>query len=63
MMGFTLAFAQLGIPAEVMGITLAINAIMDFPIAATNVSSWQITLLEVADSLGMLDKEVLHRDC
>ena len=61
MMGFAIAFAQLGIPAEVMGIALAVNAIVDFPAAATNVSGWQLTLIEVADSLDMLDKEVLHR--
>ena len=61
MMGFTVVFAQLGIPMEVMGIALAINAITDFPCTACNVSSWQLTMIDVADSLDMLDKETLHK--
>ena len=62
MMGFTVIFAQLGIPMEVMGIALAINAITDFPATACNVSSWQLTMIDVADSLKMLDKETLHKN-
>ena len=61
MMGFTIAFAQLGIPMEVMGVALAINAIVDFPATACNVSGWQLTMIDVADSLDMLDKETLHK--
>ena len=61
MLGFTIVFAQLGIPMEVMGIALAINVITDFPCTACNVSSWQLTMIDVADSLHMLDQEVLHR--
>ena len=60
MMGFTVLFTQLGIPMEVMGIALAINAITDFPCTTCNVSGWQLTLIDVADSLDMLDKETLH---
>ena len=62
MMGFTIAFTQLGIPMEVMGIALAVNAIIDFPCTACNVSGWQLTLIDVADSLNMLDKESLHKN-
>ena len=61
MMGFTVVFAQLGIPMEVMGIALAINAITDFPCTSCNVSTWQLTMIDVADSLNMLDKETLHK--
>lgn len=61
MLGFSVAFAQLGIPLEAMGIALAANAIIDFPGTACNVSSWQLVLIDVADSLDMLDKEVLHK--
>jgi Na+/H+-dicarboxylate symporter len=61
MMGFTVVFAQLGIPMEVMGIALAINAITDFPCTSCNVSTWQLTMIDVADSLDMLDKETLHK--
>lgn len=62
MMGFTVVFAQLGIPFEVMGIALAINAITDFPCTACNISSWQLTMIDVADSLNMLDKETLRKN-
>ena len=62
MMGFTIAFTQLGVPMEVMGIALAINAITDFPATACNVSGWQLTIIDVADSLHMLDKESLHKN-
>lgn len=62
MMGFTIVFAQLGVPMEVMGVAIAINAIADFPATACNVSTWQLTLIEVADSLTMLDKEVLLKE-
>ena len=47
---------------EVMGVALAINAITDFPATACNVSGWQLTLIDVADSLNMLDKESLHKN-
>ena len=62
MLGFTIAFAQLGIPMEAMGIAIAINAIADFPATAGNVSGWQLTLIDVADSLNMIDRNVLYKD-
>ena len=62
MMGFTVVFAQLGIPMEAMGVALAVNAITDFPATACNVSSWQLTMIDVADSLNMLDKETLRKN-
>ena len=61
-MGYIIAFSQLGIPMEVLGVALAINAITDFPCTACNVSSWQLTMIDVADSLDMIDKETLQRD-
>ena len=60
-MGFTIVFAQLGIPTEAMGIAIALNAITDFPLTAMNVTGWQLTMIEVADSLGALDKETLRK--
>lgn len=62
MMGFSAVFAQLGIPMDVMGIALAVNAIIDFPCTACNVSGWQLTMIDVADSLDMLDKETLYKN-
>ena len=60
-MGYTIAFTQLGIPLEVMGVVLALDAIIDFPATACNISGWQLTMIEVADSLDMLDKETLRK--
>ena len=60
-MGFTVVFAQLGIPAEAMAIAIALNAITDFPLTAMNVTGWQLTMIDVADSLGALNKDTLRR--
>ena len=58
-MGFTVVFTQLGLPLEAMAIAIALNSITDFPLTAMNVTGWQLTMIDVADSLDMLDKEVL----
>lgn len=62
LMGLTVAFTQVGIPLEVMGVAVAINTIFDFPATATNTVGWQITMIHAADSLNLLDKEILRRD-
>ena len=62
LMGLTIVFNQLGIPMEMMALALAINAITDFPGSAINVSGWQLTMIDVADSLDMLDKDVLRKE-
>ena len=62
MMGFSIVFMQLGIPSEMMGIALAVNAITDFPGTASNVAGWQLSMIDVADSLNMLDKETLRKE-
>ena len=41
---------------EGMGVALAVSAIIDFPTTACCVSGCQLTMIDVADSLGMLDK-------
>lgn len=61
-MGCTVVFTQLGIPMEAMGIAIALNAITDFPLTAMNVMGWQLTMIDVADSLGRLDKETLRKE-
>ena len=62
LMGYTIAFTQFGIPLDVMGVVLAVDAIIDFPATACNVSSWQLTMIHVADTLNMLDEEALHKN-
>ena len=61
-LGFAVVFAQLGIPVEMMAIAIAINAISEFPATAIHASGWQLTLIDVADSLKMLDKETLRKN-
>lgn len=61
LMGYTIAFTQLGIPLEVMGIAVAMNVIFDFPGTAMNTTGWQLTLIDIADSLDALDKDVLRK--
>ena len=45
-----------------MGVVLAVDAIIDFPATACNVSGWQLTMIHVADTLNMLDEEALHKN-
>ena len=47
--------------SEAMVIAIALNSITDFPLTAMNVTGWQLIMTDVADSLGMLDKETLHK--
>lgn len=61
-MGFAVVFAQLGIPVEMMAIAIAINALPDFPATAVHASGWQLTLIDVAESLDLLDEETLRKD-
>ena len=60
-MGFAVVFAQLGIPVEMMAIAIALNALPDFPATAVNICGWQLSLIEVADSVHMLDPKTLHK--
>lgn len=60
LMGYTIAFTQLGIPLEVMGIVVAMNVIFDFPGTTMNTTGWQLILVDLADSLDSLDKDVLR---
>lgn len=62
LIGITISFAQLGIPLEMMGIAIALNTIVDFPSTATNTVGWQLVLTDVADSLGLLDKDTLRKN-
>ena len=60
-MSYAIAFAQLGLPMEAMGVVLVADMLLDFPATACNVSVWQLTMVEVADSLDMLNKETLRK--
>ena len=60
-MGFTIVFTQLDLPMEAMAIAIALNALTDFPLTAMNVTGWQLIMIDVANSLNMLDKDALHK--
>ena len=60
-MGFTIVFTQLDLPMEAMAIAIALNALTDFPLTAMNVTGWQLIMVDVANSLNMLDKDALHK--
>lgn len=62
MMALTIAFTQMDIPMEVMGVAIAVSTITDFPSTAYCISSWQLAMIDVADSLGMLDKGTLRKN-
>lgn len=59
--GLTIAYTQLGIPMEVIGLTMAINTLTDFSSTATNVSCWLLCQINIARKLGMLDESVLRK--
>lgn len=45
-----------------MGIVIAVGTIIDYFGTAHTVSSWQLNLIDMADSLDLLDTEVLFSD-
>ena len=59
---FTLVMAQMGIPSDALVIIIALDAIVDRILTSTNVAGLQMTLIGVADSLGMLDGQTLGSD-
>lgn len=57
---FTIVFTQLGIPAEAIAVAFAIDMILDFPCTGVGLAGLQLALVEVADSLNLLKKDVLR---
>lgn len=58
---YTILFTQIGLPTEAIAIALVVNMVLEFLATATNLYSLQCDLVLLADSLGMLDKEILRR--
>lgn len=58
---FTVMFAQLGIPGEAIALAVAVNSILDFFMTSTGLACLQVQVALAAGSVGMLDKERLHR--
>lgn len=57
---YSMLYAQMGIPNEALAITIAIDVVTDFIVTSSCVTIDQLTLLNVASSLGMVDEKVLH---
>lgn len=58
---FTVLFAQLGIPDGAIALAVALNAILDFFMTSCGLSCLQVNVMLVSGSVGMLDKETLHK--
>lgn len=59
---FALLFVQCGIPASAISIVAALNAFTDRINTCASVMSDQLELVQLASSLGKLDKETLRKD-
>ena len=58
---YTMLFLQLQIPGEAIGVTIALNMILEFIATATNLACQQMELTELSAELHMLDTECLRR--
>ena len=59
---YTVLLAQLGIPAEAIGLAVAGNVILDFFMTSCGISCLQSELMLTSDRLGMLDHEALGKE-
>ena len=59
---YTVLLAQLGIPAEAVGLAVAGNVILDFFMTSCGISCLQSELMLSAGKLGMLDRERLAKE-
>ena len=57
--GYTVLFAQMGIPMEALAIALTIDIITDFIITAFEMLALPLSLVNIAASLGMIDEKIL----
>lgn len=57
---FAVLFSQLGIPADAIGLSLALNALLDYPLTGVNLYCLQMELVDIAGVLNLLDKERLR---
>ena len=59
---FSVMIKQLGLPTEAIGMALAINVVIDFFKTGLTVFCLQTRLILIADSLNMLDRDVLANE-
>ena len=58
---YTVLLAQLGIPAEAIGLAVAGNVVLDFFMTGCGITCLQTELMLSANQLGMLDREILEQ--
>lgn len=58
---YAVLLAQLGIPAEAIGLAVAGNVVLDFFMTGCGITCLQTELMLSANQLGMLDREILER--
>ena len=58
---FALLFTQIGVPSEALSIILSLECILDRLGTSTNLLSLQTELVQFADSVSMLDKDILQK--
>lgn len=59
---YTVLFSQLGIPEEALAIALSIDILFDFVRTATNMYNLPVILMNIANTVGMHDVEILKKD-
>jgi Na+/H+-dicarboxylate symporter len=57
--GYTVLFAQMGIPMEALAIALTIDIITDFIITAFEMLALPLSLVNISADLGMIDEKIL----
>lgn len=62
LMGFTIAFTQLGIPLDSIAVPIAICTIFGFPTTSMNQTGLQLVLIDIAEALKVLDKDTLRKE-
>lgn len=58
---YSILFRQLGIPQEAIGLALAVNVLIDFPLTGVNIFCLQTKLIGIADKLDLIDKDILQK--
>jgi Na+/H+-dicarboxylate symporter len=59
---YTIMFTQLGLPAEALVVALALDVLCDFVATGMNMFCLQMELVIQSQGMGLLDKEILHKE-
>ncbi|MCF0228207.1 MAG: cation:dicarboxylase symporter family transporter [Parasporobacterium sp.] len=59
---YSIVFSQLGIPLEAVGIVAVVDVISDFVVTAVGMTLLQLELLQSADKMKLVDREILQKE-